>query len=300
MDWHTPDNSIFEASFNRCAMGSDSALANIVLLGDKYDTEVAIQDGILFRYYKGKSANRRGYGFPLSADVIDLKNCMELLQEDAKRRGVPFEFCLCDERQKERIDKIADVAWNTTIDDDDYIYSRERLSSLSGRKLQKKRNHVNHFRKKYPAWSYEEIGEHNRSTAFLIASKWLEERPEEVEEEKLENDSIAYALENSSRMGMFGGILYVGEEPVAMTLASRISSKCLDVHYEKAIGSYAQDGAFAMINQCFASSESVMQYEFVNREEDMGIEGLRRAKETYDPDIKLKKYYGYVERIREN
>ena len=71
MEWQTPEINLFKAgSFNKAGLGSDSSLANILLLADKYDTEIAIEDGVLYRYYKGKSDNRRGYGFPLSEEPV--------------------------------------------------------------------------------------------------------------------------------------------------------------------------------------------------------------------------------------
>lgn len=293
MEWQVPGINLFKAgSFNKNGLGSDSSLANILLLADKYDTEIAIEDGVLYRYYKGNSENRRGYGFPLSEEPLNLKACISLLAEDAKRRDVPLEFCLCDEVQKQQLDKVLKVSWNSTVDDNDYIYSRERLATLSGRKLQKKRNHVNHFKNTYPDWHYEQIGMHNKCAALEMATKWLEERKEPSLAEILEYESIGFSLMNFYDMNVFGGILYVGDEPVAMTIASEVSPACVDVHYEKAIGDYAHNGAFAVVNQCFASSDIVSKYEYINREEDMGIEGLRRAKETYDPFCKLQKFYG--------
>ena len=295
MEWKSPDINLFKTGiYNRSGMGSDTALANIVLLGDKYDTEIAVSDGVLYRYYQGKTPNRRGYGFPLSAGEFDLKHSLDILLEDSVKRGVPFEFCLCDEDQKAAIDSIMNASWDTTVDDNDYIYSRERLASLSGRKLQKKRNHLNHYRHTYPDSIYEEINDSNKGDALYVASGWLEEREKPSEAEILEHESIKLALENRESMGMFGGILYVCGNPVAMTLASAISERCVDVHFEKAIGEYAVNGAFAAINNSFASSEAASSYEFFNREEDMGIEGIRRAKETYDPVIRLAKYYGKI------
>ncbi len=295
MEWKSPDINLFESGiYNRSGMGSDSALANIVLLGDKYDTLVAVSDGVLYRYYRGKTPNRRGYGYPLSAGEFDLKHSLDILEEDSVKRGVPFEFCLCDEDQKASIESFLNVAWDTTIDDNDYIYGRERLASLSGRKLQKKRNHLNHYRNTYPDSVYSEIDETNKGDALYVATKWLEEKEVKAEDEILEHESIKFALNNRERMGMFGGILYADGKPVAMTLASVISSSCADVHFEKAMGEYAVNGAFAAINNSLASSVAASSYEYFNREEDMGIEGIRRAKETYDPVIRLAKYYGTV------
>ena len=85
-----------------------------------------------------------------------------------------------------------------------------------------------------------------------------------------------------------GGILYVNNIPVAMTIASKISENVCDVHFEKAIGEYAINGAYAAINKMFC--ERLEQFTFINREEDIGIEGLRKAKMSYRPKIILKKY----------
>ena len=84
------------------------------------------------------------------------------------------------------------------------------------------------------------------------------------------------------------------DRPVAFTLASILSSQCLDVHFEKAIGDYARDGAYAVINQRFASSEEASAYKYINREEDMELPGLRKAKESYRPAFKVKKYSGRI------
>ena len=295
MDWYIPNNELFQhGAFSRDGMGSDSALANIRLLSEKYNTEIAVQDGVLFRYYNGKNPNRRGYGFPLSAGLLDLRRCLKLLSLDADRRNIPLVFCLCDERQMAAINSLASAAWETTNDDSDYIYRRERLASLAGRKLQKKRNHVHRFQNTYPDWRYDELTPGNRQTALAIAAGWLDEREETGEAERLEYDAINLALNSLKEMNLFGGILYANGEPAAMTIASAVSAVCVDVHFEKAVGIYAQNGAFAAVNQCFASSPAAAGYEYVNREEDMGVEGLRRAKESYDPVYKLRKYYGTI------
>lgn len=97
--------------------------------------------------------------------------------------------------------------------------------------------------------------------------------------------AINRAFYNFDTLGMFGGVLYVNDEPVAMTAASRINDKVCDVNFEKALNF---DGAYAMINNCFA--QTYTDYELLNREEDMGIEGLRKAKLSYYPERVLTRY----------
>lgn len=292
LDWSTPDTAIIKNSvWNEARrFGSDTAAANIILLGPKYNTKTAVFDDVLFRYYNGVKPNRSGYGFPLFRGDSGFEAIFGLLLNDAKERGVPLAFCLCDERQKAVIDAVCKVEWKCTDDDSDYIYKRESLAALAGKKLHRKRNHINSFMRLYDDVIYRPLGAANSADALYAAEKWLDEREDTAsDDERAELDCIKTALADIDGLRLFGGVLYVGEKPVAMTVASAISDAVTDVHYEKAYGEYAENGAFAVINQNFASSLSC---EYINREEDMGIAGLRTAKESYFPAFRLKKYYG--------
>ena len=126
-----------------------------------------------------------------------------------------------------------------------------------------------------------------------VADEWFEERMSL--EDKI-NDSeygaIVEAVEYYSEFGLRGGILYADGKPVAMTIASPINKDICDVHFEKAVGKYAADGAYAVINRVLAISLS--EYTYFNREEDINIEGLRKAKMSYHPWKVLEKYSGEV------
>ncbi len=295
IEWVSPEIGIVEkysASHTalRCT-GSDTAAANIFLLKDKYDIKTA-SHGALLRHYSGNKPNRRGYGFPLYADDTDQEELFALIRDDAANRGIALEFCLCDERQKAALDSVYRIDWKCTDEDSDYIYNRESLALLTGKKLHRKRNHVNNFKRVYDDISYRALDTNNSADALSAAENWLVRRGADVTADELsEFESIKLALAHVSELGLFGGVLYVGDIPVAMTAASALSSVMVDVHFEKAFGEYAENGAFAVINQCFAASLP-SEIEYINREEDMGIEGLRTAKESYFPAFKLKKYYG--------
>ena len=296
INWAKPDIAFIEECKSISAacrrFGSDTALPNIYLLSEKYNIETAVFNGAVLRRYNGKTANRSGYGFPICEDGTDIGGILHALAGDAHSRGVPLAFCLCDERQRGALDEYCRIDWQFTDDDSDYIYKRDSLALLSGKKLHRKRNHISAFGKIYDDAHYEPITPANAHDALAVAKKWLDERPDEPTAEELgEFDCITKALAGVSAIGLVGGILYVGSEPAAMTLASRISLSCVDVHYEKAWGEYAQNGAFTVINQMFAASDSI-PCDYINREEDMGLPGLRTAKESYYPAFKLKKYYG--------
>ncbi|WP_407425150.1 DUF2156 domain-containing protein [Treponema sp.] len=298
--------------------GSDSSLVNIYLLQKKYDTKTAVHKGFLFRYYEG-SENRTGYGFPLKlcdkklsdADKAhSLSKAVSLIIEDAVTNGRKVKFCLLTEKQKIQLDNVLktdfpeiSIEWQTNRDDCDYIYSREKLAALSGKTYHKKKNHVSRFLRNYEGnWEFRSLNLCSIDDDMIfVAQKWLEERFKlassgEInlsESEKnilnLEHEMIKTALKNKDAFSLEGGVLYISGNPVAMTLASRISEKILDVHFEKCLSEAADGGAYAAINWCFANSCD--SYEFLNREEDMGVEGLRKAKLSYHPQNLLEKFY---------
>ena len=109
----------------------------------------------------------------------------------------------------------------------------------------------------------------------------------------VERDEIFEVCRNWKDLGLIGAVVYTGDdEPVAMSIASRISEGCYDIHFEKCYGEYARNGGFAYINRMFAKHLAT-EYDakWINREEDIGIEGLRRAKMSYNPDLLLDKYH---------
>ena len=296
--------------------GSDTSIANLFLLQEKYNTELKIHKDILFRYYYGDE-NRTGYGFPLpmksltnsgKSDENWLKTALEYIFEDSRIQNRPAAFCLLTSAQKTLINETLDryfpgrtVNWKTNRNDCDYIYLREKLADLPGSQYQKKRNHISRFNRIYGAgcagadWEFKTYPENDISEDILyVAQKWYEEKQgEEKEVLRLEHESIKLALENCELLKLQGGVLYIHGEPAAMTLAAPISPDVLDVIYEKSFGDFEHNGAYAVINQQFA--RRCQSFLYLNREEDMGVEGLRKAKLSYKPEMILDKFYGIIE-----
>lgn len=295
LDWKTPDLDFVRRIHNSTHQGSDLSPGNILLLRDKYDILTAEAEGAVFRYYRGRTSNRRGYGFPIAAGSFDGERIFSMLRRDAKSRGVPFGFCLCDERQRKCIDDFLRVEWQSVGGDSDYIYKRESLAALTGRKLHAKKSNANRFWRTYAEASYRLLSRENLADALRVAEAWVAARPEEGKAAHMgELARIRQAAENWEALRFLGGLLYVGETPAAMTMASPISEDCLDLHYEKVVPDFAPDGAYAALNQAFAASEATASYRYFNWEEDMGVPGLRQAKEAYRPAFKLEKFYGCV------
>ena len=287
--------------------GSDSSIANLFLLQEKYNTELKIQKNILLRYYYGVE-NRIGYGFPLpmkNAPENWLKTALELIFDDAQAQNRPVRFCLITGEQKTLInDCLAQhfpnrtIAWKTNRNDCDYIYLRSNLSDLPGSQYQKKRNHISRFNRTYGLcgtdWEFKSYPDNDIAADILtVSQKWYEEKNGESEEVlRLEHQSIELALQNTGLLNLRGGVLYIKGQPAAMTLAAPISPDVLDVIYEKSFGEYEHNGAYAVINQQFA--RRCTSFLYLNREEDMGVEGLRKAKLSYKPEMILEKFYGII------
>lgn len=269
-------------------MASDASFANIYLLRNKYSTKISRYKDFIIRKYSGKGA-RCGYTFPLGKG--DVAKALAEIEKDAKECGERLQFAFVTEEQKEILENAmpARFCYSSDAGDSDYIYLRSELASLSGKAFHKKKNHFSKFVRTYPDYKYYEIGACNIYDAQKVADAWYYEHLQDEDASQLaEYKAIKEALENFEELGLIGGIIYVNDSPCAMTIASKINENTVDVHFEKAVGEYALNGGYAAINKLF--SEKLDGVTWLNREEDIGIEGLRKAKLSYRPKIMLKKY----------
>lgn len=169
----------------------------------------------------------------------------------------------------------------------DYIYLREDLTNLSGKKYHSKRNHISAFSKAHD-WHYEPITGENIDKVRICAEKWYAGNSERIDNYMLtEKAGIAFMLSNMEQLEIKGGAITVGDDVVAFTLGSAVNDKVFDVHIEKALPDYAT--AYTIICHEFVCNE-LRDYLYINREDDMGLEGLRKAKLSYRPSILLEKY----------
>lgn len=169
----------------------------------------------------------------------------------------------------------------------DYIYSRASLAALSGKKYHSKRNHISAFSKKY-AWHYEKITAENIAAVKSCAKNWyLENSDRSSASLKAERAGVELLLDKFEELPVRGGAIFCDGKAVAFTIGSPISGDTFDIHIEKALSGYAE--AYTVINREFAANE-LLGYEWINREDDMGLEGLRRAKLSYHPERLLRKF----------
>lgn len=169
----------------------------------------------------------------------------------------------------------------------DYIYNSSDLINLSGKKYHSKRNHISTFSKQFN-WRYEDITSDNIDKVKKCAAIWYNQRINTADEGlKSEGLGVDFMLQNMDILNITGGAIVVDDAVVAFTLGSPINEHIYNIHIEKAISGF--EAAYSVINREFAA-HNLSKYKYINRENDLGIDGLRKSKLSYKPEILLPKY----------
>lgn len=266
--------------------GCEFSFSTIMMWKDVYYTEVADYRGT-FCYRCKTGRNQFLYAFP--AGNGDKKAAIEALMMLAKEEGHKFVLRGFEEEwlawmQEQFPDQFK---YSTSQDEWDYVYSVEALGTLAGSKYHGKRNHIARF-KDGDDWHYEPMGQDNVLVCKHMSDRWYHAQLKlgnvSVYKEK---PGLNYMLDHFEELDLKGGVLYKADKVVAFTIGEAMSEDMFHVHIEKA---YAEvQGAYPMINQQFVLHE-MQGFTYINREEDDGVEGLRRAKESYRPVEMIKKY----------
>lgn len=255
---------------------------------------VKVNDYFIFL---AKYGEKYVYLFPVGDG--DIKEVINLIKEDARERNIPLRIAGLNNDDVKTLANLFPESFDfiKKRDSEDYIYLISDLKNLEGKKFHSKRNHLNKFKRLFPNYSIEEITENNIEKVWDFAENWYNEKDDE--DIIYEKKALRNAFDNYNRLGFSGLILYVDNHIIAFTLGSQTTHDTFDVHFEKASKSF--DGAYAAINYFFANhiSEKFPYIAYLNREEDMGIEGLRKAKLSYNPVI-LKERITAMEKQNDN
>ena len=256
---------------------------NLFVWATAYRTEIArYNDFLICRW--GKAPDYK-YSLPIGRG--NFKNAVDEIIADAEFFSIKPVIYGVTSNYKKLIEEYFPDKFSFEYDDGDYdyIYSVEKMASLSGKKYHGKRNHITNFKKNNPDWSFEIIDSSNINECIELHSNWINTH-EDDSDYSFEFEAVLTAFENYDRLGFVGGLLKVGGKAIAYTMGERHSDELFVTHFEKAPPEI--QGAYPIINQEFTKN-CLMNYQFVNREEDLGIEGLRKAKQSYNPEILLKK-----------
>lgn len=275
------DKEIISSYFRKYPSRScERTFVNVYLWSRHYKVKYAIIENALV--FRSEDEGEFSFAYPAGA-ADDVKRAIEFLMEYCEEKGQKFSMYNVTPEFFAQFDAWYpgqyEIAYSR--DDADYIYESEKLATLSGKKLHAKRNHINKFKAEHDNWAYEPITDENLEECFQMALKWRNENGCEDNPEK--NAEMCVTL-NSLRLykelELTGGLLRLDGEVVAFTIGEAICEDTFVVHIEKA---YAEvQGAYPMINQQFVE-HTCMNYKYVNREEDTGAEGLRKAKLSYRP-----------------
>jgi hypothetical protein len=227
------------------------------------------------------------YHYPLGRG--DIREALALLREETGKlmlRNVTEPQCA-------ELAEACPGEFTFTEDTDvsDYVYSVERLASLKGNKLHAKRNHIRRFEDVYPDWSFELLTSENQAEVELMSDEWCRRYGcKEDRGLRTESCAVARCFQYREELGVLGGVLRAGGEVVAFSLGSRLGSEFFDIHVEKAY--HEMQGAYPLVNREMARLVASLHPEvrWLNREDDAGKEGLRKAKKSYYPDLMVKKY----------
>ena len=263
----------------------DLSFANLYGWSDRYQTSWAIVADSLAIRFQPATHNHPAYLMPVCGCTKEFKTVIHQLNQISLDNGFPLILMGISPTCRDIIDQFSEGTFEYIHDmgAEDYVYLREKMVSLSGKHLQPKRNHINKFEKLYPEYQFEEITDANLEECLALGQDWLEHK--EVDSSRLaEQKMIEKCLRHREELGLLTGALRVDGKIIAFTFGSSINQDTFDIHVEKADISY--EGAFAMINREFAK-RIPEQYTYINREEDLGLEGLRKSKLSYKPALML-------------
>ncbi len=172
-------------------------------------------------------------------------------------------------------------------DNFDYVYSTEDLIHLRGKDFDGKRNFIKRFKESY-GFSYKRATKDNIDACLSFEEEWcLAKDCQRTEGLKKEKEAVTEILENFQFLGVKGGMIEIGGKIEAVSLGEALNHETFVVHVEKANGRFI--GIYQAINQMLCSHEAA-KFKYVNREQDLGVLGLRKAKESYHPRMMVKKY----------
>ena len=234
-------------------------------------------------------AENRGHPFffpPIGEG--DVVVCCRALLQSMKEKGVSVKMARVPEGVASRFDwKSEGFMVEFDRDQSDYVYLSEGLIHLQGRKYHRKRNHINQFREKY-AYQYLPLTSELISDCLRLETEWCDLRQCEVMP-GLHNESIAIkeAFAHFEALGVGGGVILIDGKVEAFTLGEPLNHDTVVIHIEKANPAF--EGLYPVINQAFLENHW-SEYTYVNREQDLGEEGLRKAKESYFPHRMINKY----------
>ena len=256
----------------------DLAFANMYCWEGTYRSAWCVEEGFLLIRFYIDGSHHIGYMQPLGEG--DFTHLIPRLEADARAAGQPLRISGLTPEGAAAVRRAHPEfgIWRNR-DYEDYVYRADDLRNLTGRRYQPKRNHINRFEAAYD-YRYEELTPALAPECMRLEREWRAGHDSHAAELTAEQRAMQRAFDHFGELELRGGALFVGEKLVAFTIGSAINDEAFCIHVEKADTRY--DGAFTMINRLFAQ-HLPPHYTLIDREEDLGLEGLRQSKLSYHP-----------------
>ncbi|MBQ8210879.1 MAG: GNAT family N-acetyltransferase [Clostridia bacterium] len=265
--------------------GSVYSFGSIFCWGSAYDIEIAEYNGFLI--IRGMDDFGRYYAYPSGCG--DIKPVIEHIMVLCRENSEELRFSQLLENNKAELNEIFPDVFDFSYNRDasEYVYSVRNMAELSGKKFHGKKGHVNAFFRNHTDISCDPITKDNISECLEIEKAWLAAMQDDNGELAAEFSAIEKAIKYYEELGYVGAILYADGKAVAFTMGEKIKNNTFCTHYEKTLPEYRD--AYPVINNGFTKL-MLTSYDYVNREEDTGAQGLRKAKLSYYPEFLLDKY----------
>ena len=264
---------------------SDYTVGAMYMWRDFYNTSFTIFDDMIL--YKVKFLGRTSFTYPVGSGSLD--KAMDALKEYCHKENIPLWFCTVPEEAIPVLEERyhGTIPGTPSRDWADYLYLAEDLAEMAGRRYSGQRNHINKFKKLYPDYRYQRITQENlpRIIDFLMDYQVRFGKDSELAKEEL-NRSLEL-LPYLDKFRLSGGFIEVEDKIVAMAIGEVVNDT-LYCHIEKANREYP--GSYQMIVKEFSKDSMTGAVKYINREEDVGDEGLRTSKLSYHPVQLLDKY----------
>lgn len=258
----------------------DLAFANMYCWQFVYHSAWAEVDGFLVIRFHIGGGEKIGYMQPVGDG--DFARIIPALHEDARSHGQRLRIIGITDQGRDMIRNmhLGAFAFESDRAFEDYVYTADDLRTLPGRRYQPKRNHINRFTATYPDYRYEPLTRNRFAECMQLEREWRRSHEGHASELCAEQQAMQGAFDHFEELAILGGCIYVGNRLAAFTYGSAVNDHTFVTHVEKADTEF--DGAFTIINKLFAEHLPA-RFTLINREEDLGLEGLRRAKLSYHP-----------------
>lgn len=264
---------------------SDYTVGAMYMWRDFYETHFTIYDDMIL--YKVKFMNRTSFTFPVGSG--SLSKAMEALRAYCRENEMPLWFCTVPEQAVPILVNQfqGSMPCKPSRDWADYLYLAEDLANMAGRKYSGQRNHINKFKKLYPDYKYQRITTENIPKVVDFLKDYQLNHGKDAALAKEELKRTLELLQYLDKFNLPGAFIEVDGIIVALSIGE-IVNDTLYCHIEKAVRDY--QGSYQMIVKEFASDMLQHGIQYINREEDVGDEGLRTSKLSYHPTQLLDKY----------